>query len=174
MKIAERLIARWGKCGLATITSETADSLELPQHAGRFLHDTGLPWDAPAAAVGILFSLDVEDERLCLTPYWQGSSEYLCFGDSGSSRLAVSCDDGTVVLVDPESQSSPMFVNSGIEEFAGFLHLYEVSTGTVRDDDPVGFIEAVDRYRDEYRRIDPHALSDRGKWWSMILEDMRY
>src|SRR6478735_6409198 len=95
---------------------------------------------------------------LLLSFYGENSSQsgdYVIIGNDYGTELCVCLNDGANYSIDPRAGLPIRFVNSGIEQLAGFIRAYNSQFN--REGEPE---TAYREIRDEFRRIDGLALKD--------------
>jgi hypothetical protein len=106
---------------------------------------------------------------LLLSFYGENSSQRgdnVIIGNDCGTELCVRLNDGAIYSIDPLGALPIRFVNSSIEQLAGFIRLYNSWFGGEDDAET-----EYPKIREEFRRIDGLALNDPENWWCCILDD---
>lgn len=173
------LLEGWSAGEIVTVAPELLVGLDVPRTARHFLTGVGLPRAFPFYFTTVADRYqDVAEGESLIGPYRWRELELLRLGSSYRGYLCLDAANGHVTEVspNPSDEREPDFVNSSVEAFAAFLlrvRLRQLAGGLddVSDDE----LELrADVFFDALRQLDPAALADEERYWSVIVEQMGY
>lgn len=139
---------------------------------------------APAAArtdlesvrAALTAKLPAKYDLLMLTFHGQEATQtgdMIVIGDDDSNKLCLYSRDGHIRSVDETGQYPSRFVNSSIDQFAGFLAEFERVSNQPKAATAEERTNRIHELRATLQTIDFAALNSPATWWSNVLDQMQ-
>lgn len=163
MEMQNHILKYWNEAPVK-FSPELLSNCQLPLETKNFLQTVGVPpWYGAKDYPYAIFRANH------IRKYTYQNDVYIVLGE-GVNEIKVSLREpsGEVFIITSEKQP-PQFINTTIQCFVAFLILFKELPSQADDDtDKLIFY----KLRQQLINKDTNALSEKGNWWSLILEDI--
>ncbi|WPC42644.1 SUKH-4 family immunity protein [Clostridium sp. JS66] len=156
-KISEDIIRFWGD-SLKKIDGKLFKESLLSKETIEFLIRVGLPIDNDVL-INFKNSSEIKE-----------NDKFITIGDDFGTQIGIHQNTNEIISFDSTNELPQRFINTNIKSLLQFLMIYIDNQLRLADAADEEAVEIVNRVREEYTKIDEHALADDENWWSVILE----